>query len=496
MERIFYLKTTITLFTIFILNCLLLIDSNAQIEHLPSIPQIPVIVSGGNIYHVSKSNGADNELAGSEDNPFKTIQYGVDRLSPGDTLIVHESTTPYKEQIWINCAGNSSNYIQIKGADGEQVILSPPENNEYSFKGFAFTNLSGYIYLSNFEITGKYWAGINLRDLSHHIVIDKLILHDNKYGMYISGANDIFVRNSEFYNNNDRGVLIQLKSKDILFENVSSHDNMDDGFGLTLAPTTDGRPDNPTDICKNVYLTNCTSYNNADGIDLGVVQGAVIKNCRSFQNIRNGIKIWGPKNWIVNCYLHTNGSTGINPKPLWDMNVYIVHNTIVNNVQNQIKTTEYNEMYGVVTELNKAKLHLYNNIIVGQENSYSTWVRLIDISNNGEIISENNNLIFSEHDDEPAFIFRGSINKIYYIFDIISGNWKNSETFSGDKTFVDYPYLDDFILLPNSPAINRGTNVGVTDDIIGQSRLHGLNKVDIGAFEYPPPKAPINFSFN
>jgi len=459
-------------------------EEYVNIPDIPIIQNIPSFQSNGNTYHVSKSNGVDNKLSGSFEKPFKTIQYGVNQLIAGDTLIVHEAETPYKEEVWISCAGNASNYIQIKGAEGERVVLSPPTQNAYRCRGFAFKSTSAYIYLSNFEFSGKYLSSVNLRNGCHHVIIENVNLHGGKYGIYLKGGHHIYILDSNIYNNLYRGVYLVPRSYHVIFKNVNSNDNVDDGFGGTLAITSDGRPTDPENVCKDIYFNGCSAFKNGnDGFDIGIAKNAIFKNCRSYENLGNGIKVWGAENWIINCLLYNNFYIGISPKPLWDMNIYILNNTIVNNVRMQIRTEKENTMNGVVTKLNFVNLYLYNNIIVGQENNFSKNVLLIDISKNGRIKGENHNLFYSTHDDERAFDLRKT-GHVYYLFDIKNGKWEDSEVFAGANTFVANPKLINYNLISNSPAINNGVYVGINDDIIGTKRPQG-NGYDIGAFEYP-----------
>jgi Right handed beta helix region/Chondroitinase B len=70
-------------------------------------------------YYVSPS-GNDSNI-GNIDKPFKTIQFAVDKLKPGDTCYVREGI--YKECVKLNISGNNDNPIKIKSYKNETVIL-------------------------------------------------------------------------------------------------------------------------------------------------------------------------------------------------------------------------------------------------------------------------------------------------------------------------------------------------------------------------------------
>ena len=87
------------------------------IPPIPEIPPFPAVIANGKTYHVDIDIGRDNLNDGSSEKPWATLQYGIDRLSAGDTLIVHESVNGYNEFVNISSAGNRNGWITIKGAE-------------------------------------------------------------------------------------------------------------------------------------------------------------------------------------------------------------------------------------------------------------------------------------------------------------------------------------------------------------------------------------------
>ncbi|MDR3225915.1 MAG: right-handed parallel beta-helix repeat-containing protein, partial [Clostridiales Family XIII bacterium] len=80
------------------------------------IPQ----AGGGEIYYVSASG--NNSGDGTIGDPWKTIQYGVGRLHPGDTLRIRGGV--YRERITMtNISGSEDAPIHIVSAPGETAIL-------------------------------------------------------------------------------------------------------------------------------------------------------------------------------------------------------------------------------------------------------------------------------------------------------------------------------------------------------------------------------------
>jgi len=52
----------------------------------------------------------------------RTIQAGVERLQPGDTLVIHRGI--YRERMTLNCSGEPGNPIVIRAAEGENPVVS------------------------------------------------------------------------------------------------------------------------------------------------------------------------------------------------------------------------------------------------------------------------------------------------------------------------------------------------------------------------------------
>ena len=77
-------------------------------------------VSLGATWYVA-TNGSDsnNGLIGS---PWRTIGYGISKVSPGDTLAIRGGTY-YESEIQVNITGASGSRITIKNYNFEEVII-------------------------------------------------------------------------------------------------------------------------------------------------------------------------------------------------------------------------------------------------------------------------------------------------------------------------------------------------------------------------------------
>jgi len=154
----------------------------------------------GQTYYVDRNNtnAADDASHGSEAMPWKTIQYGVNQLAAGCTLIVKPGN--YDERITMSKTGTAGNYIVIKGAnavskshvdtslifDRKNPVPGPIDSiNNAICRGFKIYGKS-YIKIENFEIAyqNKTHGGVAAIDLisASYIEIRNNFIHDCCYG--------------------------------------------------------------------------------------------------------------------------------------------------------------------------------------------------------------------------------------------------------------------------------------------------------------------------
>jgi hypothetical protein len=73
-------------------------------------------------YHVAQTAGASDANPGTSLSPLVTIQAGVNKAQPGDTVLIHTGT--YRESVIVGQAGSAQAPITITAASDGQVTLS------------------------------------------------------------------------------------------------------------------------------------------------------------------------------------------------------------------------------------------------------------------------------------------------------------------------------------------------------------------------------------
>lgn len=92
--------------------------SHAPMRPLPEATKLPL--QKGAIYFVDAAKG-DDKNDGAEARPWKTIQHGVNRLKPGETLYLRAGT--YYEKVRLTRSGTAEAPITIASYPGELAII-------------------------------------------------------------------------------------------------------------------------------------------------------------------------------------------------------------------------------------------------------------------------------------------------------------------------------------------------------------------------------------
>lgn len=268
-------------------------------------------------YYVSPTG--DDNAAATIEAPVKTINKGLQKMIPGDTLIVESGTY---NQVQISRSGTASAPMTIKG-----------NNVKINGNGNAFNAISvfgSYIDISGFEvyntssdavmIIGK---NVTFRDF---IVRDSTLLYqrDGKctgtinigraaINVYFNSDNT-HIQNGTIYHNCGEGIRV-MANKNVTVSNVTIHDNwgtpiiIDNAAGVTIKN-------------NHLYCTNDPNYNGNPGAGIEIVS----KPYGSFGNQLSNLNI--TNNIIAGCrgIIHKPTEVGVGGIS----GALIAHNTLYN----------------------------------------------------------------------------------------------------------------------------------------------------------------------
>jgi hypothetical protein len=181
--------------------------------------QDTVLETTATTYYVA-TNGNDSN-PGTEAQPFRTIQKGVDRAQAGETVYVRGGT--YHEEVKVNNSGAENRPIIIAAYPNERPVIDGeytlPENTPVDCNNnvnpprcFVWEPLvqikANYIRFSGFELLRSQGRGIvvsrNANTAIHHIDIDNCLIHDVRHGpISIQNASYVTVDRCVVYHGTD-----------------------------------------------------------------------------------------------------------------------------------------------------------------------------------------------------------------------------------------------------------------------------------------------------
>ena len=181
------------------------------------------VESSAHLWHVS-TTGDDVNGDGSAENPFATIQHGIDMIPDGDTVFVSAGT--YVENINFN-----GKNIAVIGEDRETTIITPAISNTPIITFENDEGITSESLLSDFTFTGG-------DDYTFKIV----------YGPRPTIKNCIITNNTNYYLEG----TVRIDGAAPIFYNTLFYNN---GNVLDFGP-------NPSAENYNTQLNNCTFVNN------------------------------------------------------------------------------------------------------------------------------------------------------------------------------------------------------------------------------------------
>lgn len=411
-------------------------------------------------YYVGTSGSNSNNGRGTN-TAWRTIQYAVDHVNAGDTILVLAGT--YAGACFDSRRGTAGSPITLKANPGDHVLLNSLGTHDAQkyhksillFEGWDSGIPPRYWVVEGFEITGAPLDGIDIRGWSagnpaHHITIrSNYIHHCTSRGIISIYAHDLIIEGNETaYHSNQHGIYCANAGDRPIIRNNISHNNP--GCGIHL--NADGEIIEDAIIEGNVVYQNGSNGGSAINCD-GVLNGT-IRNNLIFENLAHGISLF-----------RIDGS-------IPSRNCRIYNNTVLLPSNRGSK----GEGWGVnISSANAWSNKIYNNIIYNER------------STEGSINVHSSSLMGFESDYN---ILDGKLSTDGYPVSTIKSLAQWQALGYGSNSFNSTPSAlfedaanDDYHLKQGSPAVDAGVSVpGVTNDYDGVYRPRGAG-LDVGAFE-------------
>jgi parallel beta-helix repeat protein len=418
-----------------------------------------LVPSPGESYFVDPSGSNGND--GSEGSPWQTIQFAVDNVQPGDTILLQSGS--YVGARAEN-SGTEDAWISLKAAPGATVVVNKPGPNNKHESVLEFENWEGdetiaYWLVEGLEVADAPYWGIDVRgnetNHSHHFVIRNNRVHDNgldtgKTGIFFAFVDDVVAEGNESFANGEHGIYLSNSGDRFEVRGNILHENNNCGLHMNgdLESGEDG-------IISDGVVENNIIFENGEGgcagINMDGVTNAIIRNNLLYENHASGIALF-----------QENGA-------VCSQNIQVLNNTIVQ--ADDARWAIY------ISDEECVDIKIFNNIILTFHERRGSIVIPVD---NVDGFESDNNIVmdrFSADDDDSVV----SLSEWQSL-----GFDTNSIIAAPSDIFAD---LVNYRLHAASPAVDAGQDVqNLANDLEGTNRPLGAG-FDIGALEFSD--API-----
>ena len=449
-------------------------------------------------YYVS-SAGSDTNL-GTQSSPWKTIQKAANTMAAGDTVTVLAGSYAF-ERVQVSKSGSAGVPI-IFQAQGTVVMKGfKIVANYITVKGFEIAN-TDYIRWNTGVSSGIYIKGSNN-------IIESNYIHDSALnGITIYGtpseptvSSNNIIKSNRLYHNEEAGI--DVSGRNNLIESNEVWGTVQCLPSLTTVE--DNASDNPNHL-------KCPNYPVVSGLDADFMryfgQGHIFR-----KNYSHDIHINPPEavDPHIDCFQTWADSYDEVAKNILfernyceNLNVGMYAFMLAGDSNKTVVPTNItirNNIFRVADGINTAGgvdyLYVYNNLFANNlsfgANGYPGAIGLDNIPH----AFIKNNIFYNQPYHTVTVIGNTSgVDLDYNLAYNSDGSkaecvkWGNYDTcqplghniWNGNPQFVN-PSGNDFHLVASSPAVDKGTNVGVTDDYDGTPRPQGSG-YDIGVYEY------------
>lgn len=240
-------------------------------------------------YYVDNKLGDDSQV-GSQESPLKTISRAMNKIRPGDTVVIvsNGDTNPYFEAIEIGTSGSSGMPITIKGDSNvnKPVIRGDDVGSILRCYG------KHYILVKDLVFKNAPFSGLGFANACTNIQLENLELYDiAKNGILINGGGSNFsIKNCIIRRVGNSGIALMGSESNGLSNTIiegCTISNIYTNDGITYHLDDKGNNVGSNHLIKNNSLSFC----NEQGIDVTAGSDFSIANNTTFDNNDSGILI-------------------------------------------------------------------------------------------------------------------------------------------------------------------------------------------------------------
>ncbi len=440
------------------------------------------------------ANNGSNSSPGTLDYPWQTISYAASSASgvhAGDTIIVLQGN--YPEAVEPNISGTASAPILLRNRPGEVITLNP--GRFYFGDGIDYWKVCGFVTLnsdkSGFKLGGNHAVGgfeVDSCTFSHH----------KEDGVYLGSPDfgGITIKHCIIeWNGEIDGVPVGEEGDGIIMYGLrgilwAHHNLIANNWAKGISHASEGDFQGDSSVVDSNWFIN----NFETGMDFCADNSYIRYNYFSSNGIRDpeegewgdaGLSMQGPSSGNIIAFNVIKGSGQIELWPGGNNNKFYNNTVIKDHYYTTVPGSPY-AMCIMFFDSNGLNSEFRNNIIINilpQPQHHFAVVAEVYDRYVGQVWS--NNLYWCPNATSPApenkafkLYNAPGLGGMYKTLVEVQSTWPSQEIGSiyDDPDFVSYAD-SNFQLLPGSPAIDAGTDLGFP---------YQGNAPDMGAFEYDP----------
>lgn len=487
--------------------------------------------AGATTYYLDSAAGNDAYTGRSQTSPWRNIhKLNTITLLPGDTVLFKRGSF-WREQLDITRSGTASAPITYSTyGTGSRPVLCGAER----VTGWTIYNASAKIWRASYNWVspiGPSWSSPDFilingipspkkssiaactaeRDwyysggvfyVNSSTTPTSVEVGTRNYGVFArdyGNIQHIVLEGFDVKSANYKSVMVGYGNHNWIIRDMCLHHNG--------APEASDRSGIDIRGCDNMLITGCIVYQaGRNGIQVSAGSYNIIENCDVHDIRNNGISIRGSSsrtcqgNIIRNNVVYQSPSawTGINGIVVTDDAVYPIRDTkvygnLIYNVSNigmmlygmantnveVYNNTVYNaHRCYVLVNMGSSSVTLMNNI--GMTTWYG-WHPIFSLENTSVTNKTVDYNLWFKVNSDPSTVQNG-----YTPYTSI-GAWRSATGLDAHSIIADPRFVNawgkDFRIQATSPAVNAGTNVGLSKDLVGVSIPQGPTP-DMGAYEY------------
>jgi hypothetical protein len=182
------------------------VTSLNTVAPLPAVPAIPAVGSLGtdedpHVLFVDPVSGRDDNDGQTAARPWASLQYGLNQLSPGDTLYLmggeyRDAIKPGTSHFVLTASGTPDAWIRVAAAPGQDPVVVAEAGNAFEVRG-SYVEVSGLRIMGRgFGTDNAYGWGLLTRS-NHHV----RFLGNTVWGMPVGGITSVEATNLEIVEN-------------------------------------------------------------------------------------------------------------------------------------------------------------------------------------------------------------------------------------------------------------------------------------------------------